>query len=171
VKPLFLMAVFAAMPLAAQQQPARTTTPPRAQTPAPRPGAAAPAQRPAARPGQHPPRDTTLDSTVVVINYNREVYNYQGGSRDPFGSLLTDASTQTSINDLRLVSILYDRGGRSVAIVREKNTTSPRRLRRGDSIGRLRVIQIREYEVVFQLEEFGFERQEVLTLQRPGVSP
>ena len=164
MKPFLLIGALAAMPLAAQQQRAP-------QTPA-RPGAAAPAQRPgAARPGQRPPRDTTLDSTVVVITYNREVYNYQGGPRDPFTSLLTDASTQTSINDLRLVSILYDRGGRSVAVVREKNSTSPRRLRRGDTIGRLRVIQIREYEVVFQLEEFGFELQEVLTLQRPGVSP
>lgn len=121
--------------------------------------------------GQRPqPRDTT-DSNTTPIDYRREVYNYQGASRDPFESLLNDASAQTTINDLRLVSIGYDaRGGRSVAVVRDRNRTSPYRLRRGDSIGRLRVIQIRQYEVVFQVEEFGFERQEVLTLQRPEVN-
>jgi hypothetical protein len=107
----------------------------------------------------------------VAIVYNREVYNYQGAARDPFASLLTDASAQTSINDLRLVSVLYDpRGGRSIAVIRDKNRASPHRLRVGQSIGRLRVIQIRPYEVVFQLEEFGFERQEVLTLTRPEVN-
>lgn len=154
----------AAAPAFAQQSPARTT-PPAASRTAARPGA------PHAGAPQHPARDTTFDSTVVAIAYNREVYNYQGGPRDPFLSLLTDASAQMTINDLRVVSILYDpRGGRSVAVVRDKNSTSPHRLRVGESLGRLRVIQIRPYEVVFQIEEFGFERQEVLTLQRPGVN-
>ena len=151
--PVMMVALaLAATPVFAQQSPARTAAPRHA----------AP---------QRPPRDTTLDSTVVAVSYNREVYNYQGGARDPFASLLTDASAQMTINDLRVVSILFDpRGGRSIAVVRDKNSTNPHRLRVGESLGRLRVIQIRPYEVVFQIEEFGFERQEVLTLQRPGVN-
>src|SRR5262249_55867406 len=112
------------------------------------------------------------DSTIQPIQYQREVYNYQGAARDPFATLLTDASTQTSINDLRVVSIAYDpRGGHSVAVIRDKSGSAPKRLHVGSTVGRLRVIQIRQYEVVFQIEEFGFERQETLTLQRPGVTP
>ena len=104
------------------------------------------------------------------IDYRREVYSYQGGARDPFVSLLTTDESSISFTDLRLVSILYDPGGgRSVAVVRDRNRTSPFRVRRGDTIGRLRVLQIRRYEVVFQIEEFGFERQEVLTLPRVEV--
>ncbi len=122
-------------------------------------------------PGQH--AAARADSAVpdsFHIDYRREVYNYQGGPRDPFTSLLTTNEAQISVADLRLVSILYDaRGGRSVAIVRDRNTPRPFRVRRGDTLGRLRVIQIRQYEVVFQVEEFGFERQEVLSLPRVEV--
>ena len=129
-----------------------------------------PAAPPAAPPAAAPARDST-DSTAVRIEYRREVYNYQGASRDPFASLITEAATQVSVNDLRLVSVIYDaRGGRSFAVIRDRNRPTPYRVRRGESIGRLRVIQIRPYEVVFQLEEFGFERQEVLTLTRPEVN-
>jgi len=151
----------AAAPLSAQT-PARPAAP-AAQTPA-RPGAPA-AQTP--RPAPQP----TVQDTATPIDYRREIFNYQGSPRDPFASLVTEASTQTSVADLRLVSVIYDaRGGRSVAVVRERNNPRPHRLRRGDTLGRLRVIQIRPYEVVFQVEEFGFERQEVLTLSRPEVN-
>ena len=125
------------------------------------------AQRPAGSGPQAQP-DSAVDS--LHIDYRREVYNYQGGARDPFGSLLTTNASQTSISDLRLVSIVYDPQGGSIAMVRDRNAPRPYKLRRGDSVGRLRVIQIRQYEVVFQVEEFGFERQEVLSLPRPEVN-
>ncbi|MFI5206903.1 MAG: hypothetical protein ACHQX4_02695 [Gemmatimonadales bacterium] len=146
---------------------------PPAATPA-RPGA--PGAPAAAAPGQHPAAsgaarsDTAAQDTGLHIDYRREVYSYQGGARDPFTSLLTTDEAQISVADLRLVSILYDpRGGRSVAVVRDRNSPRPYRVRRGDTVGRLRVIQIRQYEVVFQVEEFGFERQEVLSLPRVEV--
>ncbi len=123
------------------------------------------------RPGQptmH--RDTSLvgiDTTGGKVEYRREVYHYTGGSRDPFQTLITASGVGPGIGDLRLVSVTYDPVyGRSVAIVREIKGDRIHRLRRGDTVGRLRVLQIREYEVVFQIEEFGFERQAVLTLQR-----
>jgi len=170
--------VFAAAPLAAQQPGApRPAAPaPAAQSPAPANRPAAPAaptpgaaNRPAPATAQTPARPP--QDTVTPIDYRREIFNYQGAQRDPFQSLVSEASTQTTVADLRLVSVIYDaRGGRSVAVVRERNNPRPYRLRRGDQIGRLRVIQIRPYEIVFQVEEFGFERQEVLTLTRPEVN-
>ena len=133
------------------------------------------AQAPA-RPGAKAPgtptmrRDTSLvgiDTTGGKVEYRREVFHYSGGSRDPFQTLITSGGVGPSLTDLRLVSITYDAVyGRSVAIVRETKGDRIHRLHRGDTVGRLRVLQIRQYEVVFQIEEFGFERQAVLTLQR-----
>jgi hypothetical protein len=112
------------------------------------------------------PLDTTLP-----VEYRREVFRYSGGSRDPFESLLVTGGMGPMIGDLRLVAVTFDaRYGNSVAIVRALNVPQPYRVRRGDTIGRMRVIQIRQYEVVFQIEEFGFERQEVLALRRPEVT-
>jgi hypothetical protein len=54
-------------------------------------------------------------------------------------------------------------------LLRRKLRSSQRQNQRGDTVGRLRVIQIRQYEIVFQVEEFGFERQEVLSLPRVEV--
>ncbi len=127
--------------------------------------------RPAAKPGLPSlRRDTSLvgiDTTGGKVEYRREVFHYTGGSRDPFQTLITSGGVGPGINDLRVVSITYDPTyGRSVAIVIETKGERIHRLHRGDTIGRLRVLQIRQYEVVFQIEEFGFERQAVLTLQR-----
>jgi len=142
-----------------------TTAPARQATPAP-----APAQ--GARPAHTPPASAEIaPDTVTHIEYRREVYSYQGGQRDPFLSLASTSDVGPQIGDLRLVSIVYDaRGGRSVAIVRDRNNPHSYRLRRGDQVGRLRVVQIRQYEVVFQVEEFGFEREETLRLTRPEAN-
>jgi len=136
--------------------------------------AAAPAAAqggPGAKPGRPTiRRDTSLagiDTTGGRVEYRREVFHYGGGSRDPFLTLISSSDVRPTINDLRLTSVIYDpRYGRSVAVVREEPGDIIHRLKRGDTVGRMRVLQIRQYEVVFQLEEFGFERQEVLTLQR-----
>ena len=173
-----LALALAATPLAAQQRPAPAPAPAAARPATPRPAAppaaqrpGTPAQRPGAAPAAQRPGQPAVDSTVApAINYNREVYHYQGAARDPFASLVTEAASASTFADLRLVSVIYDPRGGSIAVIRDKNNSSPHRVRVGQSIGRLRVIQIRPYEVVFQIEEFGFERQEVLTLQRPGVN-
>jgi hypothetical protein len=134
-------------------------------------GNAAAQQAPAARRGTAAARPDSAQQESLRIEYRREVFSYQGGARDPFRSLITSSDVRPTIADLRLVSVVYDaRGGNSVAVVREVDNPRPHRLRRGDQVGRLRVIQIRPREVVFQVEEFGFERQEVLALSRPEAN-
>jgi len=114
---------------------------------------------------------STLPDSAGPPELRREIFRYAGGSRDPFTSLLATSSVGPMLSELRLVSITYDpRYGNSVAVVRAAHDSRPIRLHRGDTIGQLRVIQIRQFEVVFQVEEFGFERQETLTLRRPEVS-
>ena len=126
---------------------------------------------PAGRAPRAQARDTARDTTR--IEYYREVFNYSGGTRDPFQTLITSGDVRPTIEDLRLVGILYDPRGRSIATVQEQITggTKSHRLRRGDQVGRLRVIQILPTQVVFQVEEFGFERQQTLTLQRRERTP
>jgi hypothetical protein len=130
------------------------------------------AQQPGAKPAARPAlrRDTSLvgiDTSGGKVSYSREVFHYSGGARDPFQTLISSSAVRPTIDDLRLTSVIFDpRYGRSVAIVREMPGDRVHRLHRGDMVGRLRVLQIRQYEVVFQIEEFGFERQVVLALQR-----
>jgi hypothetical protein len=149
---------------------------PAAQAPTAADSAAAPAPAPAAGPqgaaAPAQPRRPPLPDTAAPVQYQRELFRYTGGARDPFESLIETNRVGPRIEDLQVVSISYDaRYGNSVAIVRAAHEARQLRLRRGDTLGNMRVLQIRQYEVVFQIVEFGFERQQVLTLRRPEVSP
>lgn len=97
----------------------------------------------------------------------RETYAYRGSGRDPFVSLLRSGDVRPLLEDLRVTSITYNPRypGSSVAVMREfagKRYT----VRVGDELGRLRIAEIRPYEVVVNVEEFGVERQTVLRLRR-----
>ena len=99
---------------------------------------------------------------------SRESFSYGGGNRDPFSSLLNLASAGPQFQDLELVGVYMDpdRPGNSVALLRERNTGQPYNLRVGDEIGRARLAQIRRTDIVFTIEDFGFERQETLVLPK-----
>lgn len=96
----------------------------------------------------------------------RETFAYDGGSRDPFVSLINSEQAGPEFVDLTLVAIVQDlRYGRnSVAVVRDRNADKRYSVRVGDRIGRMRVAQIRQRDVVFTVEDLGFERQETLSL-------
>lgn len=99
----------------------------------------------------------------------RETFAYSGGNRDPFASLMDLQTVGPEIGDLTLVGIYQDlRGGdNSIAVVREKTQDGRRfKLRVGDQIGRMRVASIRPRDVVFTIEDFGYARQETLSLRK-----
>jgi len=98
----------------------------------------------------------------------RETFAYGGGARDPFGSLINTKSAGPELIDLQLVGIYQDMrtSANSVAVLRDKQSGKRHKLRTGDQIGRLRVAQIRNKDVVFTVEDFGFERQETLSLRK-----
>jgi hypothetical protein len=119
---------------------------------------------------QAPPADTaTATSDTTSLTLVRESFSYQGAGRDPFMSLLKTGDVRPLITDLKLVTVLYDDRyvARSVVVLRDVTTGKRYRARVGDLVGRLRVTQIRPREVVFTLQEFGFERQETLSLTKP----
>jgi hypothetical protein len=125
-----------------------------------------------ARPDTSARRDSTADSTHNT-SLVREVFAYEGGGRDPFVSLLKSGDVRPLINDLKLVSVYYDGvyPARSVAVLRDITNSKIYRIKNGTVVGRLRVNSIRPREVVFTVQEFGYERQETLTLARQGEKP
>jgi hypothetical protein len=123
-----------------------------------------------ARPAAAQERDSTA---VPVTSLIREVFAYEGGGRDPFMSLLKSGDVRPLISDLRLTTVVYDGrfASRSVAVLRDITNRRIYRVKTGDIIGRLKVTQIRPREVVFTVQEFGFERQETLSLAKQEETP
>jgi hypothetical protein len=154
-------------------QAAPRTTPP-ARTTA---GTQAPASARAAAATSRAARDTSrsaVSSSVTrrgeraQISLSREVFAYEaGGRRDPFLSLITSGELRPMISDLKLVTVVYDPRGRSVAILRDISTKQQYRVKVGQTLGRMRVGSIQPKSVTFTLDEFGFSRQEVLALGDP----
>jgi hypothetical protein len=119
-------------------------------------------------------RDTgARDTTVGAASLQREVFAYEGGGRDPFMSLLKSGEVRPLISDLKLTTIVYDGryAARSVAVLRDITNRRIYRVKMGDIVGRLKVTQIRPREIVFTVQEFGFERQETLSLTKQEETP
>ena len=100
----------------------------------------------------------------------RETFTYSGASRDPFISLINLPTEGPEFINLQLVAIYQDLryAGNSIAVVRDKGANKRYSVRVGDRIGRLKIAQIRQRDVVFTIEDLGFERQETLSLRRQG---
>ncbi|MFI5234290.1 MAG: hypothetical protein ACHQXA_01135 [Gemmatimonadales bacterium] len=99
----------------------------------------------------------------------RETFAYTGGNRDPFQSLIQHGSSSVEFGDLVLIGIYQDmRSARnSVALLRDKQSGKRYKVRVGDKIGsRMTVAQIGGRDVTFTIQDFGFERQETLSLSK-----
>jgi hypothetical protein len=116
------------------------------------------------------PRAPDSTATPQLV---REVFSYEGGGRDPFMSLLRSGDIRPLLSDLRLVGVYYDARypARSVAVLRDVTNNKVYRVKPGDIIGRLKTTTIRPREIVFTVQEFGFERQESLQLAKQEVTP
>lgn len=138
--------MLAALPLSAQAAPKKDST-------------AAPAAA---------AKDTGAASTTLL----REVFTYEGAGRDPFASLLRNGDVRPLFSDLKLLAIYFDGQfpGRSVAVLRDIATQRRYQVKPGEVLGRLKVAQIRPRDVTFTVQEFGFERQETLSLTKPEES-
>jgi hypothetical protein len=115
----------------------------------------------------------TARADAQPVTLLREVFAYEGGGRDPFMSLLKSGDVRPLLSDLKLTTIVYDGrfAARSVAVLRDVTNRRLYRVKTGDIIGRLKVTQIRPREIVFTVQEFGFERQETLSLARQEETP
>ena len=105
------------------------------------------------------------------IEVMRETFAYSGGSRDPFASLLNSAATGPEIGNLDLVGVYQNLrdSDNSIVVLRDKATAKRYKLRVGDQLGRARLVQIRPRDAVFTIRDFGYERQETLSLRKQEV--
>lgn len=131
------------------------------------PGAVVRQPRPAAT-ADAQPTDTAPTSSGDSTQLQREIFSYRGAGRDPFLSLLKSADVRPLVTDLRVAGITFDATypARSVAVLRDTAQGKRYSIRRGDELGRMKVIEIRDNAVVVTLDEFGVERQVVLPLRR-----
>jgi hypothetical protein len=106
------------------------------------------------------------------IDVLRESFAYAGGTRDPFSSLLSLDKSGPEIADLDLVGVYLDlrTPSNNVVVLREKGASAKRhKMRVGDQLGRARLTQIRARDAVFMIHDFGFDRQETLSLRKQEV--
>ncbi len=108
------------------------------------------------------------DPQAARVELNREVYSYGGSGRDPFISLLRSGAVRPLLEDLRVTSITYNPRypSSSVAVLRDTTVGQRYTVRVGDEVGRLRITEIRQHEVLVIIEEFGVERQRTLAMRR-----
>jgi hypothetical protein len=136
--------------------------------------AAVPAARPASRDSAQVAEAEMADSVQRAreIEVMREAFAYAGGTRDPFVSLITKDDSGIEITNLDLVGVYLDlrTPSNNVIVLREKGQTGKRhKMRVGDQLGRSRLVQIRPREAVFMIADFGYERQETLSLRKQEV--
>jgi hypothetical protein len=99
------------------------------------------------------------------ISLVRETFNYTAdGRRDPFMSLMRTGELRPAVSDLKLVTVIYDPAGRSVAILRDLTTKEQYRIKVGQTLGRMRVASIQPKSVTFTVIAIGTTFQEVLAL-------
>jgi len=133
-------------------------------------GHAAAAAQAAPPPGR---ADSARRDSANTAELRREEFAYEGGGRDPFVSLLKSGDIRPLISDLKLVGVYYDQRYpvRSVAVLRDVTDGKRYRAKTGDIMGRLKVTQIKPREIVFTVQEFGFERQESVSLAKQEEMP
>ena len=122
-------------------------------------------QTPTPRTGKGAPAAPAAPGAKSDISLVRETFNYTpDGRRDPFMSLMKTGELRPAVSDLKLVTVIYDPAGRSVAILRDLTTKEQYRIKVGQTLGRMRVASIQPKSVTFTVIAIGTTFQEVLAL-------
>ena len=120
---------------------------------------------PTPRTGKGAPASPAPEGSKYQISLVREAFNYTAdGRRDPFMSLMKTGELRPAVSDLKLVTVIYDPAGRSVAILRDLSTKEQYRIKVGQTLGRMRVASIQPKSVTFTVIAIGTTFQEVLAL-------
>lgn len=107
------------------------------------------------------------EATAQLGIYERELFDYPAqGRRDPFLALNAGESIGPNFDDLLLTGVLYNPAVASVATLTDQKTRRRYRVREGDRLGEVRVLEIRPREVVFLITSYGISRREVLRVKQ-----
>ncbi len=133
--------------------------------------------RQAAAQEQPPPVQQRPDSAVLV--FEREVFFYpQYERRNPFRSLASGRESGPRFEEVALIGIVFSPNpDLSMAVLgpraqggggEQQGPALTFRVRRGDSLGNFRILEIQPTRVVVEVEEFGLTEQRIMELRRPG---
>lgn len=127
-------------------------------------GEAAPGEREAGADPVAPGRPGVVPDSLV---YRREVFEYRRAQRrDPFRPLEARETVGPRFEDLVVQGILYQPTLGSVAVIVDRSLGDRYRVREGQRLGEARVLEIRRREVLFRIERFGAEQEEVLRVEK-----
>jgi hypothetical protein len=112
------------------------------------------------------PSGPPISADEVKLVFDREVYRYEGaGRRDPFKPLTDENAQGPLFEDLVLRMILHSNVPNQSIVVLADAARKTYRLRRGESVGNVTVVDIGPDRVTFAVEDFGVRRQEVLRIK------
>ena len=107
----------------------------------------------------------SVAETPSELIYRRETFVYPTDNRrNPFVTLVEDEGPQ--FEGLDLVGVIFGGSQGSVAALVDRATDRRFRVRRGESVGNARVVEIRPDAVVFSVTQFGVTRSETLTVRK-----
>jgi hypothetical protein len=116
-------------------------------------------------------KTVAIDSSLIPEpgqEIPRESFNYRGGTRDPFKSLLEGRSVGPELGDLDLVSVAhFARDPKSSsAVLWDRVNLKQYTAHEGERIGRARVVSISQRSVEFTIDDFGTQRNVTLVIRK-----
>ena len=119
------------------------------------------------------PQGPPIETTLV---FDREVFTYPRFERkDPFFPLVNQDDSGPRFEEIQLTGVIFSPNpDLSVALFGPRGESGEGRIaqtyrvRRGDRIGNVRILEIQLTRVVVSVDEFGETQTHVLELQRPG---
>ncbi len=122
---------------------------------------------------QAPPGPPATDTTELV--FEREVFSYPSFERpNPFRPLVGGGDGGPRFEQLRLLGIIQSSQAElSVALLGVAGSGAGElgetyRVRRGQTLGNSRILDIQSSRVIVEVTEFGLTEQRVLERERPG---
>jgi len=116
-----------------------------------------------------------VDSVDLV--FEREIFVYPSYERrNPFTSLMEGSRTGPRFEELQLIGVVLSTNPENSIAVFGPSTRAgvqgtggmSYRVRRGDTLGNIRILEIQQTRVVVAVEEFGLTEQRIMELRRPG---
>jgi hypothetical protein len=116
-------------------------------------------------------KTVAIDSSLIPEpgqDIPREDFNYRGGTRDPFKSLLEGRSIGPELADLDLVSVAhFPRDSKSSsAVLWDRVNARQYTAHEGERVGRARVVSITQRSVEFTIDDFGTQRNVTLVIRK-----
>ena len=124
-----------------------------------------------------PPPPPAQQADTADLVFEREVFVYpRYQRRNPFVGLLGGDQDGPRFEDLQLIGVVFSSDpAASIAVLGPRDGSAARgeggkvyRLRRGQTLGNFRIVEIQRSRVVVVVDDFGMTEQRIMELPRPG---